>query len=84
MSYRIVILASAEREIDKLPADIRRRIVKRILSLEQEPRPNGAIKMQGAETYRVRVGDYRVVYTIEDSVQIVTVIHTGHRRDVYR
>jgi mRNA interferase RelE/StbE len=64
VNYRIIILSSAQREIDKLPQDVRRRVVARILSLEQDPRPHGAIKLEGAEAYRVRVGDYRVVYTM--------------------
>ena len=84
MTYRVTIASSARREIDKLTTDIRKRIVARILSLEQEPRPIGAIKKQGEDAYRIRVGDYRVIYSIEDTVKIVTVIKVGHRRDVYR
>jgi mRNA interferase RelE/StbE len=84
MTYRVIIASSARREIDKLTTDIRQRIIARILSLEQEPRPIGVIKKQGEDAYRIRVGDYRVIYSIEDAVKIVTVIKVGHRRDVYR
>ena len=84
MSYHVVILSLARREIDKLPRDVKLRIAARIVSLEEDPRPNGAIKMQGAESYRIRIGDYRVVYTIDDEVRIVAIIRAGHRRDVYR
>lgn len=84
MSYRVIIPASAERELDKLAPDMRRRILKHILALAQDPRPYGYLKMHGADTYRIRVGDYRVVYSIEDAIRIVTVIEVGHRRDIYR
>lgn len=85
MTYRVIIVSSARREIDKLPQDTRQRIVARITSLEQDPRPNGAIKMQGTlNTYRVRVGDYRIVYTIDDGIRVATVTRVGHRREVYR
>lgn len=84
MTYRVIIASSARREIDKLPKDIRDRITTNIFALEQNPRPHGVIKKKGEDAYRIRVGDYRVVYTIEDDVRIVIVIKAGHRRDVYR
>ena len=62
-----------------------RRVDARILALAEEPRPPAAVKMQGPEGYyRVRVGDYRVVYAIEDDVLLVLVVRIGHRREVYR
>jgi mRNA interferase RelE/StbE len=62
-----------------------RRVDERILALAEEPRPPRAVKLQGAEGYfRIRVGDYRVVYAIEDDVLIVLVVRIGHRREVYR
>ena len=83
MNYRVIILPSALHEIDKLPPEVRRRVSRRIVSLGQDPRPHGVIKMQGEDAYRVRVGDYRVIYTIEDDVKIATVTRVGHRREVY-
>ena len=83
MNYRVVITSSAQREIGKLPQDMGDRIIARILSLKQNPRPYGVIKMKGRESYRLRVGDYRVIYTVEDTVKIVTVTDVGHRREVY-
>lgn len=84
IGYRLIVVPSARREINKLPQDVRPRVAARILSLGRDPRPHGAIKMKGRASYRVRVGDYRVVYNIEDAVRIVTVTKVGHRREVYQ
>ena len=84
MTYRVIIPASTERQLDKLEPDIRRRIQRRIVSLEQNPRPHDVIKLKGLDAYRIREGNYRVIYTIEDTIRIVTVIKVDHRRDVYR
>lgn len=61
-----------------------RRILERIDSLATDPRPAGCEKLQGTEGFRIRQGDYRVIYTINDSERVVTVTKVGHRRDVYR
>ena len=84
MKYQIRIIPSAEKEMDKLPALIHRRISKRILLLEDNPRPRGTRKLGGHEEYRLRAGDYRVLYTIDDKRHVVTVFAVGHRREVYR
>ena len=84
MKYEIRIVPSAEKEMDKLPAPIHTRISKRILSLEDSPRPRGAKRLSGREEYRLRVGDYRVLYTIDDKMCEVTVVAIRHRREVYR
>jgi mRNA interferase RelE/StbE len=84
VKYQVRIIPSAEKEMDKLPALIHRRISRKILSLEDNPRPTGAKKLSGREEYRLRVGDYRVVYTIDDKVHVLTVFAVGHRREVYR
>lgn len=70
--------------MDKLPALIHRRISRKILLLEDNPRPRGAKKLSGREEYRLRAGDYRVLYTIDDKWHMVTVFAVGHRREVYR
>jgi len=70
--------------MDKLPALIHRRISRRILLLEDNPRPTGARKLGDRDEYRLRVGDYRILYSIDDKGHIVTVFAVGHRREVYR
>jgi mRNA interferase RelE/StbE len=84
--YELLIKPSAGKELAKLgtKAD-RTRIVSAIQSLADEPRPQGVEKLSGADAlYRVRVGDYRIIYEIRDDQLVVTVIKVGHRRDVYR
>ena len=84
-SYSLRIKRSAEKELKKLPAGDLRRVVDRIHDLAQQPRPSGCEKLSGeAERYRVRQGDYRIVYGIDDAVRLIEVVKIGHRRDVYR
>jgi mRNA interferase RelE/StbE len=83
--YRVQILDSALRQLEKLPRVQRDRIRRRIRELAAEPRPRGSIKLEGGDDhYRIRVGDYRVIYAIQDDELIVLVLRVGHRRDVYR
>ena len=85
MAYRVVIKASAIKEIAALPKRERRRVISAIEALADDPRPEGTRKLTGAEdAYRVRVGDYRIVYLIRDDVLTVFVVRVRHRRDVYR
>ncbi len=85
MRYRVEILPSALRALQRLERPMKRRISVAIDELAAEPRPAGAVKMQGALTaWRIRVGDYRVVYTIDDKIVTVCVVAIGHRREVYR
>ncbi len=85
MAYRIEVKASAEKEVARLPRRDQRRVVAAIESLADDPRPAGARKLVGAgDAYRVRVGDYRIIYQIRDDLLIVYVVRVGHRRDVYR
>ena len=85
-SYRVLIQPSAGRELEAVgQKKDRERIVARIRSLGSEPRPHGGEKLSNKfGLYRVRVGSYRVVYTIDDSATEVHVVKVGHRRDVYR
>ncbi|MBI4187011.1 MAG: type II toxin-antitoxin system RelE/ParE family toxin [Chloroflexi bacterium] len=83
MSYRVSILRSAEKEMERLPAAVHARLSKRILSLEETPRPRGVKKLSGREEYRLRVGNYRILYVIDDRDHTVAVVAVGHRRDVY-
>jgi mRNA interferase RelE/StbE len=69
--------------MDRLPAVLRRRIRYKIISLKENPRPRGIRKLSSREEYRLRVGDYRILYDIYDKEKKVVVLAVGHRRDVY-
>jgi len=83
-NYSLEIKRSAAKELAQLPSKDRGHVVARIQSLADDPRPVGAEKLSGQERYRVRQGDYRILYEIEDQVLRVVVVKLGHRRDVYR
>ena len=84
--YRLVIKASAAKELEAVDGKRnRQRLVAAIGSLADDPRPSGAEKLSGMkDRFRIRVGDYRVVYAIEDDILTVYVVKVGHRREVYR
>jgi mRNA interferase RelE/StbE len=83
--YRIELSRGAEKVLAALPGEARDRIASKIDALTENPRPQGAKKLSGEDDlYRVRAGDYRVVYEIRDRVLIVLVLNIGHRREVYR
>ncbi len=85
MSYAIQYASDILKELSRLPKDIQYRINKTILALAETPRPAGCIKLTGQPNlYRVRVGDYRIVYGIHDEEKIVIILIAAHRRDVYR
>jgi mRNA interferase RelE/StbE len=82
--YRVALKSSAEKELLGLSDQMIARIFPRIEALAAEPRPPGCKKLRGGkDEWRVRVGDYRVVYTIDDKTQIVEVTRIAHRREVY-
>ena len=83
-SYSVVIRRSAGKDIEALPTADRRRVVTRIQALATDPRPVGCEKLSDEEKYRLRQGDYRILYEITDRELIVTVVKVGNRRDVYR
>ncbi len=83
-SYEVHIKRSAEREIRGLAQPQRSRIVARIRSLAEEPRPAGSRKLAGRDAYRLRVGALRVIYTVADDQLIVEVVRVAHRREAYR
>lgn len=83
-SYRILIKGDAEKEIRALPKSDLKRVVRKIQSLSENPRPEGCEKLKGEEGYRIRQGDYRAIYLIDDSEKTIRVIRVGHRREVYR
>jgi mRNA interferase RelE/StbE len=83
--YEIFIKASAAKEIEDVPnRKDRRRIIERIRSLGDEPRPPDCQKLSGQNKYRVRQGVYRIVYSIQDEALVVQIVKIGHRKDVYR
>jgi mRNA interferase RelE/StbE len=85
MSYTVIIPKPVQKQLDNLPEDIRQRITAKILSLTIEPRPVGVKKLKGFDNeYRVRVGDYRVRYEVNDKILTVLVLHCKHRRNIYR
>lgn len=85
MTYRIEIKRGALRALSALSADIRARLGRAIDALAANPRPAGYRKLVGSDAfYRIRVGDYRVVYEIADDRLVVVVVKVGHRREVYR
>lgn len=82
--YRLRLKRSAERELRSLPGADLKRIVKRISQLAGQPRPLGCEKLSGQPAYRIRQGDYRVLYTVDDKQRLVQIVKIGHRREVYR
>jgi len=84
VKYTILILRRAQRELERLPLESYARVRETILDLAQDPRPPGCLKLTAREGWRLRVGDYRVLYEVDDQQRRVTVLHTGHRREVYR
>jgi len=82
--YSIDVKRSAARELGRIPKRDLRRILSRIRSLGGEPRPHGCEKLSAQERYRIRQGDYRIVYSVDDAERDVVVVKIGHRRDIYR
>ncbi|MGQ0635737.1 MAG: type II toxin-antitoxin system RelE family toxin [Planctomycetaceae bacterium] len=86
MRCNIVIAPEARRNLKRLHGAIRRRIADGIDALADDPRPPGAVRLAGDvdNLWRIRVGDYRIVYRIQDDRLIVLILRIGHRRDVYK
>ncbi len=85
MSYEIEFSTAAARSFRKLAPDVQRRIAKAVDALADDPRHPGVHRLAGGrDEYRVRVGDYRVLYEIRDRTLVVVVVYIGHRREVYR
>ena len=83
--FALVMTPAARRDFKRLPADIQRRIDAQILPLTDTPFPNGSEKLEGLEgLYRIRVGDYRVLYLVDTKQHVVTIAKLRHRREVYR
>ena len=83
MTYAVE-LGPVRKDLRALDDKTRRRILRAIVALEVNPRPPGATKLRGSELWRVRVGDSRIIYSIEEARLVVLVVKIGHRREVYR
>jgi len=83
MNYTVVFTGYAEKRLKKLTADVRQKILSATLLLSNNPRPYGYKKLVSRDAYRIRAGDYRIIYEIEDKIVTVTVIDVGHRREIY-
>lgn len=81
--YQLVIDRYAQKQLGKIPPPYFNRIVKAVNDLAQNPRPNGYIKLTGRAGFRIRVGDYRVIYNIEDRILTIFIIDIGHRKNIY-
>ena len=82
--YRIIIEDRAAKEIESLPNEIIQHVIDAIRSLKLNPRPHGVKKLLGEEGWRIRIRDYRVLYTIDDKQKLVSIYRVKHRREVYR
>ena len=84
-AYKIEWLPAAVRRFGRLDPQVQARVLRRISALADEPRPSDVVKLSGADNlWRIRIGDYRVIYRLVDAVLVVTVVEVGHRREVYR
>jgi len=83
-SYSVRLANSVRKDIRRVDGQLIPKIYARIEALAKEPRPLGTIKIKGSENnYRIRVGDYRIIYEIDDGIKVVSIQKVGHRRDVY-
>ena len=84
MRYRVILPKSVQKQLDRLPGEVAARIQARLRAIESNPRPSDVKKLKGRPAWRVRVGDYRVIYEIHDRELLVIIVTIGHRGDVYR
>ena len=83
--YQIELKSSARKDLDRLTGDAWQRVREKLLALRDDPRPPGCTKLTGSQNvWRLRVGDWRVIYEIDDAARLVTILRVKHRRDVYR
>lgn len=86
MSYNILLERQAEKELRGLPSQILRRIDKRLLALSSEPWPRGSVKLKGkeGEGWRIKTGEYRILYTVDKTQKVIKIYRIKHRREAYR
>jgi mRNA interferase RelE/StbE len=83
--YKITVKRTAAKELNSLPNRIKLAVTEAIFKLADDPKPNGCKKLKGKvlEIWRIRIGDYRVLYTIDDKIKIIDIKKVGHRKDIY-
>lgn len=85
MSYTVIIPKPVQKQLDNLPNEMRDRVIEKVLLLSEDPRSSGVKKLKGFDNeYRIRVGDYRVRYEINDKDSVVVILSCRHRKDIYR
>ncbi len=82
--YQLLLTNPARKDLDRLRGSTFERVREALLSLREAPRPPGYVKLRGDPAYRIRIGDYRAIYDIDDEAQTITVLRVKHRREVYR
>ncbi len=82
--YRVFLERAAEKQLKQLPAKLHDRVIEAVQALSKDPRPTGCRKLTGTDDWRIRVGDYRVIYEIDDKARKIRVNRIRHRREVYR
>lgn len=84
MSYTVQLERTAQKQLSQIPHPFLEAIDEKILALETNPRPPGCKKLKGKEGWRIRVGDYRIIYKINDGILLVLIIEIGDRKNIYR
>ena len=84
MTYTILFARSVQKDFHRLPRSIFLRVQTALASIQKDPFPSGHKKLEGHGLYRLRVGDYRIVYEVTTKIRIIVIIRIGHRRDIYR
>lgn len=84
MSYEVILPKSVQKELDRLPTELNERVLDRLVALEANPRPSDVKKLKGRSAWRIRIGDYRAIYEINDQSRQIVVVTVAHRREVYR
>ncbi|GBO55578.1 RelE/StbE replicon stabilization toxin [Pseudanabaena sp. lw0831] len=84
MSYQVNLPKTVQKQLNALPQELKERILKCIVQLQEEPRPANSLQMKGGQGFRLRIGDYRVLYDIDDSSKLINLRRIGHRREIYR
>jgi mRNA interferase RelE/StbE len=82
--YKVEVKKSAEKELREIPKIELLKILEKIKSLSDDPHPTGSIKLTNQEKYRLRIGNYRVLYKIEENILTVFIVKVGHRKNIYR
>lgn len=82
--YELIVRHSVRKDVEKIPQKDLTRILNKLEALRNDPKPAGCVKLSGSEYYRIRQGDYRIIYEVQGKVLIIVLIKIGHRREVYK